>query len=512
MEQNQARTARPAAPAWMDSDLLAVTALIAAALAYYFLPSTLLSLVALLVLAAFIWWRSDLAVLLVPLAVPLYMLPKQLHVHRTLSFSLGETVIVLCVVVVTLQQLLAARRDPVRSPWLRTLIPDSPFLAPAVAFLLAAVLATVAARFHTVAFRYFRELVLEPVLYYWLLTVRVRTLSAAARLALVASISGMIIAALGVGQLLFRPQDLAVAAFAPGQPHLVRAVYGNENNLALLLDRSLPLALSLALLPGWLAAVRRPRSSRATGVSRPGTGEQLAIWALLAGSALMAYIVYRTQSRGGEVALGCSVAVLFLYWQRRRPLLIAALALVGVLAALVERTHIYNLVVNGHGLTTDARISLWQSALRMLRDHPILGVGPDNFLYYYSNDSHCAAGHVVHYYYQQRNAQGVPVNFEPCLSHPHNLFLDLWLSTGVLGFAAGLTLFLLFAVLLVRAFRVADSGWRGPLLGVGTAMVATVVHGQVDNSYFLPDLAVYFWLCLGVVAAWYAEHPKRGVP
>jgi O-antigen ligase len=94
------------------------------------------------------------------------------------------------------------------------------------------------------------------------------------------------------------------------------------------------------------------------------------------------------------------------------------------------------------------------------------------------------------------------VNFERCISHPHNLFLDFWLSTGFLGLLAGLWLIGLFAVHGLKAYMAAEAPWRGPLLAALIAMLALVAHGQVDNSYFLPDLAIFFWLCLGVVAIW----------
>jgi putative inorganic carbon (hco3(-)) transporter len=105
--------------------------------------------------------------------------------------------------------------------------------------------------------------------------------------------------------------------------------------------------------------------------------------------------------------------------------------------------------------------------------------------------------HILHYYYVQAGT-----NFERCVSHPHNLFLDFWLSTGVLGLIAGLWLIAVFVILCVRAWREASPEWKGPLTAVLLIMLATVIHGEVDNSYFLPDLAVIFWLCLGVVTLW----------
>lgn len=42
---------------------------------------------------------------------------------------------------------------------------------------------------------------------------------------------------------------------------------------------------------------------------------------------------------------------------------------------------------------------------------------------------------------------------------------------------------------------------RALALGAIGSLAATLVHGSVDNSYFLPDLALLFWLSLAVVEA-----------
>ncbi|HWE61162.1 MAG TPA: O-antigen ligase family protein [Chloroflexota bacterium] len=520
-------------------DWSAAPLLVAVTAAYYLINNTALSLLLLLALAALIWLRSDLAVTLIPLAVPLWPVPKHLHLVRSLEFSLGETVIVLCAVVVFLQELQrASSRPPGVSLW-RHFVPPSPFEWPALAFLLAGVLATLSAQFHTYALREFREVLVEPLLFYWLILQRVHGPAGAARLALAAVGAGVLVALLGLGQLLFRPHDLIVATYIPGTPRLVHAVYGNENNLALLLDRAIPMALALALAPGWLGAFRAWRAGSSIQVpfdhagegalaaeaGLPGAGSAIQgddplvpyddrsvagaitlerAWqlTLVVASALMLFILYRTHSRGGEATVAVCLAVLFAYWQRRRPQVLAGGVVIVALATIALRHQIQDKIINGHGLTTDARFSIWDSGVRMLRDHPYFGVGPDNFLYYYSNDSSCAPGHIANWYYQQQNAQGVPVNFERCVSHPHNLFLDLWLSTGFLGLLAGLALLVLFVLVGLRALRHADTRWRGPILAALIAMLAFVVHGQVDNSYFLPDLSVLFWLCLGIVALW----------
>jgi O-antigen ligase len=148
---------------------------------------------------------------------------------------------------------------------------------------------------------------------------------------------------------------------------------------------------------------------------------------------------------------------------------------------------------SGHAHTVERRLDLWRSSMHMIQDHPIVGVGPDNFLHYYAPRSqlYIQCAHGLGYMYPEASE-------EPCQSHPHDEFLDFWLSTGVVGLAAFFWLQFTFW----RAALAQWHGWNGSLqtallLGSAGAMLAALVHGLVDNSYFLVDLAIIFWtLCM----------------
>jgi O-antigen ligase len=133
--------------------------------------------------------------------------------------------------------------------------------------------------------------------------------------------------------------------------------------------------------------------------------------------------------------------------------------------------------------TTFFRIQLWQSSVAMIRDHPLLGVGLDNFLYHY------------------RSYYVLPTAWEEFnLSHPHNLVLDFWLRLGLLGVG-------ILVWLLVAFFRRGWQAYRGLpegrerllVLGLLAGMVNFVAHGLVDNAFFLVDLAFVFVLMLALV-------------
>jgi O-antigen ligase len=138
------------------------------------------------------------------------------------------------------------------------------------------------------------------------------------------------------------------------------------------------------------------------------------------------------------------------------------------------------------------RLLLWRSALQMALDHPLLGVGPDNFLYAFRS------GYLLPAAWQ-----------EPNLNHPHNWLLDWWTRLGLPGLALGMAFFVTGCGLLWGRLRQALGGpaqaaalW----LGLLAATVAALVHGLIDLSYAAPDLMLVWVLMFYLAAA-----PKQDV-
>jgi O-antigen ligase len=201
-------------------------------------------------------------------------------------------------------------------------------------------------------------------------------------------------------------------------------------------------------------------------------------------AALVGLGLFLTFSTGGWLGgVAACLAVLAALGYTRRAVWIggvAAAALVvvsglAIVGALPER-------LNPLRQTGGFRLDLWLSSLQMLRDHALLGVGLDNFVYLYQQ------------FYLREGAAA-----EPSLSHPHNWILNFWLSLGLLGLVA-------FVWLLVRFWHVSWARRRTwAAAGALGAMADMLVHGFIDNSYFLVDLAFVFWLCLALVTASHEE-------
>jgi O-antigen ligase len=166
-----------------------------------------------------------------------------------------------------------------------------------------------------------------------------------------------------------------------------------------------------------------------------------------------------------------------------------------------------------HRLTGGKRLLIWQSAISMIRNHPILGIGLDNFQHYYtpahgdgvSPTAHDQSGRCsLGLGYIQKTHDALT---EPCISHPHNLVLDLWLSTGIVGLVAFIALQAVFWSILWRARSVLTLS--PVLLGAGGAMLAGLIHGMVDNGYFLVDLSALTWLLFAIASMYATSLPQE---
>jgi O-antigen ligase len=133
--------------------------------------------------------------------------------------------------------------------------------------------------------------------------------------------------------------------------------------------------------------------------------------------------------------------------------------------------------------TTFFRLQLWRSSLSMIGDHPLLGVGLDNFLYAY------------------RSMYVLPTAWaEFDLSHPHNFVLDFWLRLGIPGLVVIIWLLVAFFKRGWVLYRQLSGGDVQLLvLGLMAGMVNFVAHGLVDNAFFLVDLAFVFMLMLALL-------------
>lgn len=475
------------------SSALVVAGLIASLAYYYLVHSNLLALPGLLLFIALAWMRLDLAFCVLPLAFPFWYVPKRVYGSHVLPLS--EVALAICFAIGVLREARHARGGLDRARiWIRALylcrrIGPGPVLGAALLFAGTTIGVAIANHPHE-ALRYFRWEVAEPMVYALGLVLYVRGrfairvlvwsfLGAATLLSALAIVQVVAIhetfTSLAQGNVL-----VSYAVSTGGSPRATAFYFGSSNNLGSWIERALPIALALGLL----------------GTS--GWRDRVGAWVCFA---LGALALYWTGSRGAWMGatLGCAVVVCL--WVGKRWLPIA----LGVGAAalfLWRRTDFIQALLSGHHGTGSLRLLIWLAALKMIRDHPIFGLGPDQFLYHYSNL------YTTHpYWVTTLGGKPTIAASQPALAHPHNLLLELWISGGILaviGFAALLWALWRRSLRLWLAGRQtsqdARAQWRGAVaLGIAGALVATVAHGMVDSAYFFPDLALIFWMFVALL-------------
>ena len=264
---------------------------------------------------------------------------------------------------------------------------------------------------------------------------------------------------------------LGIAGVAAEDVRRALGPFQHPNHLALFVGRAAAACLGLAL--AW-----------------PGARGRWLALALVLPASLGMFLSF---SRGGWFALVLTLAFLGLVLGYRR-VVGGAIGLALTLLVLLPLTGLDRLrVFDGESGSGLLRLDIWRSALLMIRDRPWTGVGLDQFLYQY-----------------QRRYVAPEAWPERFTAHAHTFILDFWTRLGILGLIAGLVM---FGVALWACLRL-TTRLRGEDRAIGAAaggiVAYSLLHGMVDNSYFVLDLALTFWLAVVVLARTARDNDRRG--
>lgn len=122
------------------------------------------------------------------------------------------------------------------------------------------------------------------------------------------------------------------------------------------------------------------------------------------------------------------------------------------------------------------RRQIWQETFAMLKLHPILGGGLAS--------------------YQNAVKQYHTKNYVEIYLYPHNIILNFWSETGLLGLLAFIFIIVIFFFNGLKNFKSSHNIF---ILSLMAAMAVILVHGLVDVPYFKNDLAVLFWSIVGLM-------------
>lgn len=233
-------------------------------------------------------------------------------------------------------------------------------------------------------------------------------------------------------------------------------------------------------------------------VWRSWAQKSLAATILIVNCACLRY----TGSRGawiGFVVMGFAFLILMWYWRKNDlppfwrkwslPIALGGLtALLVVAVATVEplRERVASIVQIRADSSNNYRMNVWMSALDMVRDRPILGIGPGNDVF-----------NKIYPLYQRPRYSALSAYSVP---------LEIAVETGLIGLTAFAWLLLTILTqgwLQLRKLR--DSGnlqgyW---LIAAIAAIVGMMAHGLVDTVWYRPQINTLWWFMVAIVASYY---------
>ncbi|MBW2053657.1 MAG: O-antigen ligase family protein [Deltaproteobacteria bacterium] len=185
------------------------------------------------------------------------------------------------------------------------------------------------------------------------------------------------------------------------------------------------------------------------------------------GILLICYImnIIGTGARVGWVSLGCALIVFLLLLKHRFKYTIWVIVIISVITiflALSLMPHLPTFVrlQFTKDLSFSWRLDTYRQALEMIRDHPLMGVGPGNYL--------------VEYHNYLRNTPGLS---RVLMGWIHNSYLQVWVENGTIGFLIFVSILTSISLSLLAVYRGAiDLDMKILSLGLLVALAGFIVE------------------------------------
>jgi len=170
------------------------------------------------------------------------------------------------------------------------------------------------------------------------------------------------------------------------------------------------------------------------------------------------------------------------FWEKKARLKVAVALFIAVIVLLSVpslRGRLASIANLSHPLTRE-RIYIWKATWEMIKTHPLLGIGMDNYS-------------IVYQKYMHKGAE---------ISHPssaHNIFLNIWVEGGLLALFSFVGIVIITFVKGFRLIRSLSGLARAVAIASFSALLGILIHNQVDCTLYSMHVGPIFWLLVGMI-------------
>lgn len=214
--------------------------------------------------------------------------------------------------------------------------------------------------------------------------------------------------------------------------------------------------------------------------------------------------LFLTYSRGGWIGLLVTMfvlLVLLVYWWSAQlspfwrtwslPILLGSSTVVLLLAVMfVEpvRERFFSIFAGRGDSSNNFRINVWTSVMQMIRDRPLLGIGPGH-----------SAFNKIYPIYQSPRFSALSA---------YSILLEVAVEIGLIGLASFVWLLIvtfnqaLLQLVRLRRLGSQDGFW---LIGAVASLLGMLAHGMVDTVWYRPEVNTIWWLLVALIASYYVN-------
>lgn len=391
--------------------------------------------------------NSGFVIYLVLLSLPLYLVKFSI-------FNIPTTILEVLIYILTVWFLLNNFWKKDFKKYFLSFL-KNPFIIPLILFLIAGLISVFILPEKRIALGIFKAYFFDPILFFFLFVCLIKEKSELKKSFLAIIISATMLCLVGLIQYFLFPQYL--------QEGRIRSIFSSPNYLSLYITPISFFCFTIFDHKKWLIFFKNP---------------------LLYFYLVILSVIILTFSRGAWLGLLLGLVFFFgmlvlnKFKTRGLKIFFASLFLTGFIASfffIIYGSYSFGLVPQNRIFQSDnIRKEVWVTSLDIGLKHKWLGIGLGNFQNYFGEYT--------------KNRINYPEYITPNAVTPHNIFLNIWLQTGLLGLLALLGLLGLF---FIKCFKGLKKEFLFNLILI-SAMTAILGQGLVDSAIWKNDLMIIF--------------------